>query len=296
MRQKDYKYIWREGHTEGIPRKAMSLIKPLIARIGGKSRLVSRLVELLPQHRLYSEIFAGGAGLFFTKEPSTIEILNDKDDMLVNFYKVVQNDIKRQELIKALNELPYSRNVFNYFRRVEPQDEIEKGVQFFYLSKASFAGDSLKGGFGCPSRSTTRNPAQTYQNSIDVLEHVARRLKGVTIECLPYQECIRRYDSPETLFYCDPPYMDTEHYYGNTFTLQDHYTLAGLLHDIKGKAMVTHYQNGLYDELYKGWNRYEYQSFKGSHKSTGEEKPKTVEVLYCNFEPVKTRGLFDAME
>ena len=90
--------------------------------------------------------------------------------------------------------------------------------------------------------------------------------------------------------------MDAEHYYGNTFTLQDHYTLAGVLHDIKGKAMVTHYQNGLYDELYKGWNWYEYQSFKGSHKSEGEEKPKTVEVLYCNFEPVKTRGLFDAME
>ena len=67
---------------------------------------------------------------------------------------------RKRELIKALNELPYSRNVFNYFRRVEPQDEIEKGVQFFYLSKASFAGDSLKGGFGCPSRSTTRNPAQ----------------------------------------------------------------------------------------------------------------------------------------
>src|SRR3989304_3689698 len=67
-----------------------------------------------------------------------------------------------------------------------------------------------------------------------------------------------------------------------------------LLHGVKGYGMVSHYQNSLYDDLYKGWHRYEYQSFKGSHKSEGEEKPVTVEVLYCNFEPVKTRGLFDA--
>jgi len=89
--------------------------------------------------------------------------------------------------------------------------------------------------------------------------------------------------------------VNTEDYYGkDCFTLQDHYKLAELLHGIKGHVMVTHYQNSLYDDLYKGWHRYEYQSFKGSHKADpGTEKPKTVEVLYCNFEPVKTRGLFN---
>ena len=101
----------------------------------------------------------------------------------------------------------------------------------------------------------------------------------------------------DTLFYCDPPYWDSEHYYGDSFSHEDHHRLSELLHGIKGQAMVSHYQNSLYDDLYKGWHRYEYQSFKGSHKADpGTEKPKTVEVLYCNFEPVKTRGLFDAME
>ena len=129
-------------------------------------------------------------------------------------------------------------------------------------------------------------------------EHIARRLRGVTIECLVYADCIQRYDSETTLFYCDPPYLNTEDYYGkDNFALDDHYTLAGLLHDIKGHAMITHYQNDLYDDLYKGWNRYKYASFKGSHKAEpGQEKPVTVECLYTNFEPVKIRGLFDAME
>jgi DNA adenine methylase len=74
----------------------------------------------------------------------------------------------------------------------------------------------------------------TYQNSIDALEHTAKHLKGVTIECLNYAECISRYDSPETLFFCDPPYLNTERYYGKgNFTYDDHVRLAELLNGVK---------------------------------------------------------------
>ena len=143
---------------------------------------------------------------------------------------------------------------------------------------------------------TGRNPAQSYFNAIDGLEGIAGRMRGITIECMNYQECVRRYDSENTLFYCDPPYCGGEHYYGKDFTQDDHRRLSELLHDVRGKVMITHYQNDLYDILYKGWHRYEYSSFKGSHKSEGEKKPKTIEVLYCNFKPVgRTRSLFEGM-
>ncbi len=252
------------------------------------------LLGHIPEHTTYVEPFAGGAKLLFAKEPSPIEILNDSDDSLVNLYRVIQNGEKRQKLVNLLNETPYSRSVFQSWKygNKTTLDDIEKAGRYFFLCKTSFAGDVERGGFACPSKGTGRNPAMTYQNSIDALEHIAKRLKGVTIECLDYSNCIKRYDSPESLFYCDPPYIDTENYYGKgNFTYDDHRTLAEILHGIKGHAMVSHYANSLYDDLYKGWNRFEYQSFKGSSKSTGGEKPKTVEVLYCNFEP-ETGGLF----
>ncbi len=271
-------------------------MKNLINRMGGKGHLASWLCSFIPKHDRYIEPFCGGAKLFFTKTPSPIEILNDADDTLVNLYKVIQNDKKRQELIKILNETPYARSVFNHFRQVNPEDEIEKAARYFYLSKASFAGDVTYGGFACPSKSTTRNPAMTYQNSIDALDHIAKRLKGVTIECLNYADCIERYRGLDSLFYVDCPYYGSESYYGNLFTEQNHYRLADILHSVKAKVMLSHYQCDIYDRLYSGWHRYTFESFKGSYKSDGEAKPITNECLYTNFqESCKQKFLFQEM-
>ncbi len=264
--------------------------------MGGKAFLTNWLCGFMPEHTTYVEPFAGGAKLLFGKEPSPIEILNDADETLVNLYRCIKNNEKRSKLISLLNETPYARSIFQAWKYGEeiPLDDVEKAARYFFLCKASFGGDVERGGFGIPSRGTGRNPAMTYQNCIDALEHIARRLRGVTIECLDYADCIKRYDSRDTLFYCDPPYMASEHYYGHgNFAYDDHRTLSELLHDVKGKAMLTHYANDLYDELYQGWQRFEYKSFKGSHKSEGESKPKTVEVLFCNFSPLpKNRSLF----
>src|SRR3989338_561812 len=271
------------------------LLKSGINRVGGKAYLSQWLCSFLPEHTLYCEPFAGGAKLFFSKEPSQVEILNDIDNNLVNLYKVIQNNQKREELIETLNEIPYSRSVFNHFRKSEPQDEIEKAVRYFYLSKASFAGDVSYGGFGTPSRSTTRNPSMTYQNSINALEHIAKRLKLVTIECLDFRDCISKYDSDSSLFFVDAPYLycRSKRYYGQRFTYEDHLELSNMLHSAKAKVMFCHYENPEINKLYGDWNKYTYRSFKGSHKSTGESKPKTQECLFVNFLPVKTQGLFN---
>lgn len=273
-------------------------LKSPVNRCGGKFYLRAFLVQHIPQHVLYCEPFSGAAHLLFSKRPSPVEVINDADSHLVNFFKVIREPGKCQMLIKLLNYMPYSRTLWqeirtNWKQGNIPQDESERAAQWFYLNRTCFSGDQKRGGFAIPS-TTGRNPAQSFRTAIDSFEDIARRLRNVTIECLPYQECIKRYDSEDTLFYCDPPYLDAENYYGkDSFGQDDHYKLAELLHSIKGKAMVSHYANSVYDELYRGWNRYEYQSFKGSHKSEGEEKPKTVEVLYCNFQSARTRSLFD---
>ncbi len=204
-------------------------------------------------------------------------------------------------LMERLAFMPYSRALWREIRSRWKQgdipcDPVEASAQWFYLNRTTFTGDQNRGGFACPSI-TGRNPVQSFRNAIETFKDAAERLRNVCIENLDYADCVRCYDSPGSFFYCDPPYLDSEHYYdtGN-FAYDDHHALSKLLYVIKGKVMVSHYANGLYEELYHGWHRYEYSSFKGSHKSEGEKKPKTVEVLYCNFKPAgRNRSLFEGM-
>ncbi len=272
-------------------------LKPPIHRMGGKSLLTGWLCQHVPRHRLYVEPFAGASHLLFAKTPSRVEVANDIDGSLIGFFRVVKDPEKRRKLVETLQYMPYSRSLWNEIRSQWkagniPGNEVERVSQWFYLNRTCFGGDQKRGGFAVPSV-TGRNPAQSYFNAIDGLEGIAGRLRGVTIECLDYADCIKRYDSPETLFYCDPPYLDAGHYYGKDFTQENHHRLSEILHGVKSRVMVSHSANGLYDDLYAGWRRFESSSFKGSHKSEGEEKPKTTEVLYCNFKPVgQNRSLF----
>ncbi len=260
--------------------------------------LTGWLSQHIPEHVCYVEPFCGASHLLFAKEISQAEVINDKDGHLISFFQVVKDHKKRQELIENLQWMPYSRQLWNEIRQNWkagniPDDEIERSAHWFYLNRTCFSGDQKRGGFAIPS-TTGRNPVQSFRNAVDSLKAIAERLRNVCIENLPYAECIKRYDSEDTLYYCDPPYLNTEDYYGKgCFTLEDHHKLAELLHDIKGMTMVSHYANSLYDKMYHNWHRYEYQAFKGSHKSTGEAKPVTTEILYTNFKT--QRGLFDAI-
>lgn len=275
------------------------LLKSPVNRIGGKSFLAGWISEKIPGHVLYCEPFCGAGHLLFSKTPSQVEIINDIDGNLINFFRVLQYPRKRKYLIRLLNGMLYSREVWSILRQRwkagdVPSGRTERAAQWFYLNRSTYGADMKRGGFALPSV-TGRNPAQSFRNAIEGLDGIAERLRSVCIENLPYGECIKRYDSEDTLFYCDPPYLNAEHYYGKAnFALEDHRTLADLLHVVKGKVMVSHYSNELYERLYKGWHRYEYESFKGSHKSEGKEKPRTQEVLYTNFEPaVRQRSLFN---
>jgi len=277
---------------------SITLTSP-VSRMGGKYYLRNWLADMIPKHTLYCEPFCGAGHLLFSKTPSPVEVINDIDGCLIEFFKTIQHPEKRQILIDRLNYMPYSRALWLDIRTQWkqgdlPTNDIERVSQWFYLNRTCFSGDQKHGGFAVPSV-TGRNPIISFRNTVDSLNIVAKRLKNVCIENLPYQECIKRYQSEDTLVYADPPYWNAEKFYGkDCFTQDDHYKLAELLRNNKGKIMVSHYANPVYDGLYKGWNRYEYASFKGSHKAApGTEKPVTVECLYANFEPIKTRGLFN---
>ncbi|MBM4056612.1 MAG: DNA adenine methylase [Planctomycetes bacterium] len=230
-------------------------LKSPVVRIGGKGMISGWLREFIPEHVTYCEPFCGGASLLFSKEHSRVEVINDIDSHLIGFFNILKHPQKREKLINTLKYMPFCRKLWQEIRLrwkqgLCPADEVEKAARYFFLSKASFAGNIVRGGFACPSI-TGRNPAKTFRSSIENVGIAAERLKYVTIECLPYDEVIRRYDSPGTFFYIDPPYLtdSNRQCYAHGFTENNHYRLSELLHGIKGKAMVSHYASELYDTI-----------------------------------------------
>ncbi|MBI5307211.1 MAG: DNA adenine methylase [Planctomycetes bacterium] len=268
-------------------------LKSPISHIGGKYFLRRWLTSMMPEHVCYVEIFAGAGHLLFAKSPCKVEVLNDIDGSLIGFFQVVKDPEKRRKLLETLQYMPYSRSLWNELRSQWkagniPGDEVERVSWWFFLNRTCFGGDQKRGGFACPSV-TGRNPVQSFRNSVETFAAVAEKLRNVCIENLDYADCIRRYDSPCSLIYADPPYLNADKYYGDSFSLEDHYRLSEILHSVESKVMVSHYENDTYNLLYQGWNKHTYESFKGSHKSEGEEKPKTVECLWTNFEVRKTQ-------
>jgi len=217
------------------------ILKSPVNRLGGKYFLRNWLAERTPEHILYCEVFCGASHLLFSKTPSQVEIINDIDNHLVNFFKVIQEPGKCQMLTRFLDYMPYSRNLRQELRSRWrqgniPGDPVEASAQWFYLNRSCFSGDQKRGGFAVPSV-TGRNPVQSFRNAVEGFDIITERLRNVCIENLPYAECIRRYDSETTLFYCDPPYLNTEHYYNkDSFGQDDHRTLAEILHGVKGQG------------------------------------------------------------
>jgi len=215
--------------------------------MGGKSYLVKRLLELLPPHRCYVEVFGGGAKLLFAKEPSRVEVYNDIDGRLVNLFLVVRD--RCQEFRERLRLLPYSRRIYLQFsKNLKTGDPLEDAVRFFYVLRCSFSGEFASG----LSYGPTKNEARELSNQMETMDLVAARLRNVQVEDLDFRECIKRYDKPWTLFYCDPPYYGFD-VYKHGFSERDHEDLAGILRSVKGKWLLTYNDHPRIRHLYAGF-------------------------------------------
>jgi DNA adenine methylase len=181
------------------------------------------------------------------KPRSKVEVVNDINANLVNFLLIAQQN--PEELAQRL-VLPYSRWLWRKWKSEPlPEDPMERAIRWFYIMRGSFSGKLTSWRSG-----RKKNCARDYLGAIRRIKDFSERLQGVIIECLDFRECIRRYDGPDTLFYCDPPYVGApKDYYGLTFTEQDHRNLAELLHNIQGKVVLSYAPHPLVYELYRGW-------------------------------------------
>jgi DNA adenine methylase len=203
--------------------------------IGGKNRLAKVIIERIPEHLTYVEPFSGGAQVFFRKARSKIEVLNDLDSQLVNFYRVCQSH--HDELIRCVRLMPVSREWFQNLEKVQPESltDIHRAARFLYLQKLAYGGRITRKAYAIH---VSAKPNLRGDLIAETLGNAHARLADVQIEHLPYDQIIKRFDRPGTFFYLDPPYYDIRLYRHNLEHV-DFVKMAALLRGIKGKFMLS---------------------------------------------------------
>jgi DNA adenine methylase len=217
-------------------------LRGLAPYVGGKRCLASTIIgaiERIP-HATYVEPFVGMGGVFFRRrERPKLEVVNDWSSDVATLFRVLQ-----RHYLAFVEMLRWQLTTRAEFERLVATDastltDLERAARFFYLQKTAFGGKVSGRNFGV---APIDRAAFDVTRIIPELEAYHERLAGVVIERLPYADCIARYDRSTTLFFLDPPYLGSEHYYGRGngfFGREDFNRLAGLLSALKGRFLMT---------------------------------------------------------
>lgn len=256
---------------------------------GGKYSHLDWLLPLLPNATHYCEPFGGSAAVLINREPSPIETYNDVHGEVVNFFRVLRE--QKDELVEAIGLTPFSRAEFEAAIK-EPSaglTELERARRFYILARQVRTGLAQKASSGrwahclLTSRAGMAGAVSRWLGAVEDLPLIAQRLLRVQIENESAIEVIKRYDSCETLFYCDPPYphgaRGDSNAYANEMTDEQHRELAEVLRNVKGKVALSSYHCQLMDELYGDWQRVE-----SKEKIIHSVKTTRKEVLWINYD------------
>lgn len=256
---------------------------------GGKFNHLNWLLPLLPQTTHYCEPFAGSAAVLLNREPSPVETYNDIDGEVVNFFRVLRD--QQEDLIRAIGLTPFSREELRIAveEPIDDLSELERARRFFVRARQVRTGLAQTASAGrwahckLTSRAGMAGAVSRWLGSVEGLSEIVQRLLRVQIENATAIEVIQRYDSEETLFYCDPPYPHDSrgdiHAYGYEMTDNDHRELAEVLTNLKGKVALSGYRCELLDNLYKDWNYIE----SPSKQCLSVKQPRT-EILWTNYD------------
>ena len=226
--------------------------------------LAEWLISIFPAHRVYVEPFGGGASVLLRKPRSYAEVYNDLDSEVVNVFRVIRD--QGEELQRVLALTPFARDEYRSSFEVSdnPLEQARRTVVRSYMGFGSNAlCRDIKSGFRSNSNRSGTTPAHDWVNYPETLKGIVERLRGVVIENYPAEKLFETHDSPDTLFYCDPPYvhitrsltvMHGNHGYSYEMTDEQHRELAAQLHVLKGMVVLSGYHSVLYDEMYAHWN------------------------------------------
>lgn len=265
----------------------VSITRPVLRYHGGKWMLAPWVIEHFPAHRVYTEAFGGAASVLMRKpRAKLVEVYNDLDGEIVALFQVLREPASAARLADLLQRTPYARAEFDLSYESD-HDPVEQARRTAVRSFMGFGSDSASGaqtGFRANGNRQTAHPAKDWGNLPASLASFCGRLRGVVIENRPAIELILQHDSPETLHYCDPPYVHatrsasvtrTGKGYRHEMTEDDHRRLSEALHEAAGMVVLSGYAGGLYDELYGDWET-------STRRTYADGGLKRVETLWLN--------------
>lgn len=257
-------------------------MRPPLTYYGGKQRLAGEIIRRIPEHTLYASVFAGGAAEFFAKEPSEIEILNDTNKEVMNFYHMVKT--KFIDLEKMIRISLHSRSLHSdaavIYAASHLFSDIQRAWAVWILAAQSFS-SMLDGTWGY-DKTRNQTTKKVESKKLAFTEEYAIRLQNVQLECADALYIIRSRDTPKSFFYCDPPYFNSDcgHYGG--YTKGDFQTLLNALTDIEGKFLLSSYPSPELTAftVARGWHTVQFEQQVSVNKGSGKKK---IEVMTANY-------------
>lgn len=259
-------------------------LRPPLTYYGGKQTLAPLIVKLIPEHILYGEPFTGGAAIFFAKEPSKTEVINDTNGELMNFYKVIKE--KFPKLKKEIDATLHSRDSFRramvIYNNPDMFDEVKRAWAVWAICAQAFS-SRMNGPWGYDKRENSTSKRIDIKRAL-FTEIYAKRLERTQIECADALYIIQSRDFEGAFFYCDPPYFNSNmgHYGG--YTEQDFEDLLIMLSQIKGRFLLSSYPSEILEKYTKKckWNNIRRELFVSVNAKGGNPKKKT-EILTANY-------------
>ena len=273
------------------------MAKSPINYFGGKFYQAPEIISMFPEHKVYVEVFGGAGHVLFTKPRSDIEVYNDIDSGLINFFGILRDPLQAKELHRLLQLTPYSRKEFKECGQTwekEP-DNIERARRWYVSLMQSFSksiGGKENMGWSFSKSQSRRGMSQCTSQWLskidDNLPEAVERLRNVQIENSDYKDLIATYDGKDTLFYLDPPYVhDTRKMtftYEHEMSDEEHNNMIDILLKIKGKALLSGYDHKIYDRLVQnGWQRLSIGEYDKRSMSHNTRKAKGEEIVWINY-------------
>ena len=257
---------------------------------GAKWQIAPWVISFFPEHHSYLEPFFGSGGVFFNKERSNIETINDLDGEVINLFECIREDPER--LARMVYLTPYAKEIYDRsYSKEKPSDRYERAMRLFVRCQMGHGFRTTGERVGWKNDVVGRErayAAKAWAELPDIIIEAAERLRGVQVECSPAVDVITRFNFRDVLIYCDPPYvLSTRHgkQYNCEMTESDHLCLLDVLKRHKGPVLISGYSNPLYETELAEWHR-------ETIMTTDQLSQPKKEVLWMNFSPMGQISIF----